>query len=510
VGFVGLQERLFTFPAIVLVVFDPACGRKREGTAMDSPSYSDSDEESTCSSGSSSIDSAPKPVSVHPQSTDLGKRVVFTSAQDKKLKTGTLRYLGEPEFSEGLWCGVVLDVPQGKNNGSIHGIRYFTCEPNCGVFVPVDKVEVDTTNRRSRSRPNSQPGSRASSVERKAGGSRPSSATKSGNSTGFSPMSSSSTSLGPASKLGLSMQHDLVNRLAQPMKRHAQSHPQSSQSTGTSSSRRLPMKAFAATKGAEEISVKENKKPLMPFRPGGMYKASSSENLRSMKGKEKVGSNSSGGKIVQGMPSKKSSSERDLRKAGKSSSSNVKVVSSSPLSGLHKPKRKQQRNNSCSDLLAPEGTKSDYTASNNLSPSRKISCDYTWPRTTTPGNRDELTPDGCSSPDETDDSLATKAQIGRASCRASPSSVRKIRGGVSTRAKQVTEPEVSSPSLAHRNNKLSGSGTVPRPLTSSLVADGKQLLKQLLSSNTTNTTVSPSHVSSGCNSFIYFYLFIFV
>ena len=482
---------------------------------MDSPSYSDSDEESTCSSGSSSIDSAPKPVSVRPTSTDLGKRVVFTSGQDKKLKTGILRYLGEPEFSEGLWCGVVLDVPRGKNNGSIHGIRYFTCEPNYGVFVPVDKVEVDTNSRRSRSRPNSQPGSRASSVERKAGSSRPSSASKPVNSSAGLSVSSSSSSLGPASKLGLSMQHDLVNRLAQPMKRHAQSHSQSSQSTGVISGRRLPMKAFA-TKGTEEISVKENKKPLMPFRPGGMYKASSSENLRSMKGKEKVGNNPSSGKINQGMPAKKSSSERDLRKAGKSSSSSSKVAISSP-SSVHKPKRKPMRNNSCSDLLAPEGTKTDYSSSgSNLTSSRKISCDYAWSRTSTPGNRDELTPDGCSSPDETDDTLSTKAPPhGRESHNngflecpkdASPP-IRKAgvlrEGGLSTHAKQFAESEISSPSLAHRSaqspermhgrqhytNKLSGSATLPHPLAGSLVTDGKQLLKQLVGSNT--TTVRP-------------------
>ena len=479
---------------------------------MDSPDYSDSDE-STCSSGSSSIDSAPKSNSLRPKSTDLGKRVVFTSGQDKKQKYGVLRYVGEPEFSEGVWCGVVLDQPQGKNNGSVHGIRYFTCESNYGVFVPLNKVEVDASTRQSRSRPNSQPGSRASSVERKGQGSRPSSASNPVHSQSYSASSSStasSTSLGLASKIGLSMQQDLVNRLAQPIKRHNQSHSQqANQNGGVPSSRRLPMKAFA-TKGTEEVSVKENKKPLMPFRSGGMYKASSSENLRSMKGKEKVGSNASN-KMTQGMPSKKSSSERDLRNTGKSSSVPSKPITSS---STLRPKRKQVRINSCSDILspnlAPPMTKSDHDTD---LPSRKVSCDYTWPRTSTPGNRDELTPDGCSSPEETDDMFSKKADLlshenhnngfmeGPVDA---PSVATKNRSGViqdglSTHAKQFAESELLSPSLPHHmvqspdgthskqcySNRPSGKATLSHPLTSSLITDGALLLKQLLGTNKT-------------------------
>ena len=53
------------------------------------------------------------------------------------------RYLGRPEFSKGSWCGIELDDARGKNNGSVRGIRYFSCPQDCGIFVPVNKVEMD-------------------------------------------------------------------------------------------------------------------------------------------------------------------------------------------------------------------------------------------------------------------------------------------------------------------------------------------------------------------------------
>ena len=37
--------------------------------------------------------------------------------------------------------GVELNQPTGKNDGSMNGVRYFKCQPNCGIFVLQSKVK---------------------------------------------------------------------------------------------------------------------------------------------------------------------------------------------------------------------------------------------------------------------------------------------------------------------------------------------------------------------------------
>ncbi|KAL7987425.1 hypothetical protein Chor_006344 [Crotalus horridus] len=41
----------------------------------------------------------------------------------------------------GLWYGIELDKPRGKNDGSVAGIQYFRCPPRHGVFAPPSRVQ---------------------------------------------------------------------------------------------------------------------------------------------------------------------------------------------------------------------------------------------------------------------------------------------------------------------------------------------------------------------------------
>ena len=231
------------------------------------------------------------PSSLIPKERHLGKRVLVVMGKERKEKRGTLRFIGGTEFAEGMWCGVELDGPTGKNNGSVYGIRYFSCEANCGIFVPLTNVKLDV-NRRPRRRPTAAP--------------KP-----------------------PNVK-------ELVNRLSQPLRRT--SNPASVPG------RRKPMKA-SATKA------------------GGMYSTDS------MKDKDKMN-----------LPTK------NRRSAGKSSS------------------------NSCSDILdsSPAPTSSSAKSSTTSSSSHTSLENYPC---STLGNRDELTPDGCSSPEEPASDSADKRHL---------------------------------------------------------------------------------------------------
>ncbi|CCH42955.1 Dynactin subunit 1 [Wickerhamomyces ciferrii] len=70
--------------------------------------------------------------------------VVSVGAKVKfKGDLGVVRYAGETHFAPGVWVGVeLLDQPNGKNDGSVNGERYFQCEDKYGIFVREHLVDV--------------------------------------------------------------------------------------------------------------------------------------------------------------------------------------------------------------------------------------------------------------------------------------------------------------------------------------------------------------------------------
>ena len=58
-------------------------------------------------------------------------------------KRGEVKFVGKiPTLKPGWFVGVELDEPLGKNDGSNNGVRYFLCQPNRGVFLRPNAVEI--------------------------------------------------------------------------------------------------------------------------------------------------------------------------------------------------------------------------------------------------------------------------------------------------------------------------------------------------------------------------------
>ncbi|XP_037116078.1 dynactin subunit 1a isoform X5 [Syngnathus acus] len=59
-----------------------------------------------------------------------------------KGQRGTVAFIGATLFASGKWVGVILNEPKGKNDGTVQGKRYFTCEENHGIFVRQTQIQV--------------------------------------------------------------------------------------------------------------------------------------------------------------------------------------------------------------------------------------------------------------------------------------------------------------------------------------------------------------------------------
>ncbi|KAG7886353.1 hypothetical protein KL938_000006 [Ogataea parapolymorpha] len=60
-------------------------------------------------------------------------------------KSGVIKFIGKvDEIDDGksIWVGVELNLPLGKNDGSLQGKRIFDCEKNHGCFVKPSKIRL--------------------------------------------------------------------------------------------------------------------------------------------------------------------------------------------------------------------------------------------------------------------------------------------------------------------------------------------------------------------------------
>ena len=74
------------------------------------------------------------------------------SSKGRACYTGTIRFLGEAAICGGndldqaaaaalsTWVGVELTAPVGRNDGSVRGVRYFTCPPQHGLLVRPERL----------------------------------------------------------------------------------------------------------------------------------------------------------------------------------------------------------------------------------------------------------------------------------------------------------------------------------------------------------------------------------
>ena len=70
----------------------------------------------------------------------LDQRVVVHVSRHNERCHGSIRFLGTTDFKGGQWVGVQLDLPFGRNDGTVDGRVYFKCSPGYGIFVRPAKV----------------------------------------------------------------------------------------------------------------------------------------------------------------------------------------------------------------------------------------------------------------------------------------------------------------------------------------------------------------------------------
>ncbi|ESK85145.1 dynactin [Moniliophthora roreri MCA 2997] len=70
------------------------------------------------------------------------------SIVDLPIGRGVVRFSGPTQFKAGKWIGVELYEKNGKNDGSIEGVQYFSCKMGYGVFVRGSQIKGIVGNER--------------------------------------------------------------------------------------------------------------------------------------------------------------------------------------------------------------------------------------------------------------------------------------------------------------------------------------------------------------------------
>ncbi|CAD5112228.1 DgyrCDS1458 [Dimorphilus gyrociliatus] len=105
-------------------------------------------------------DRIPSKVTLQSLGLKIGDKVIVGG-----VKSGTLRFCGTTQFAQGIWAGIELDEPVGKNDGSIGGVTYFHCSKEYGIFAPISKITKYNDEARTNSACSNRKSSCSSNVQ---------------------------------------------------------------------------------------------------------------------------------------------------------------------------------------------------------------------------------------------------------------------------------------------------------------------------------------------------------
>ncbi|EGG22309.1 tubulin folding cofactor B [Cavenderia fasciculata] len=109
---------------------------KREGTYRKWKQEQEQKQPSTTTQPSSTTDDN----SIEPSWLKIGDKCQVKS----DLRTGTIAYIGLVNDTVGYWVGLHLDLPLGKNDGTLKGKKYFDSIDKYGAFVRASNLNVNS------------------------------------------------------------------------------------------------------------------------------------------------------------------------------------------------------------------------------------------------------------------------------------------------------------------------------------------------------------------------------